>query len=1019
MILRNSLLSILRVKGKTALFTLLLFALTLAFALGVSVWASVAQFLDDANDFYTTIGLVEYMGTGYPDDTGYDPAMRAALAAFDPALIEQDDAVRQWDASTRSLGYIDGFWRSDQYMPDRMLSVLVVGNVYFSEERNTYVGIVMNALHSLKSEENTLVLIDEDFGSFEAGHFYLVFGEIYFHQSPLLHLRAATFDNAIAAAEGIEVPRMLDVTLDGADGRLYTLPAKHVLLQVAETLPITNNSVLVTATDNLMALLPFHQEELYFVEGRPFTVQEYADGSRVCVITALMASRLGIGIGDTLDLSVAVSDEGGVYNSYWVEEGFSYTESFSVVGITNTLNDKSWYMFVPRSAGVPVSRYPVGYTVGQAVLENDAAADFYARVQPLLPDRMQLTLYDQGYASVALPFQTILRLAQFVTAVCALLLLAVAALFGFLFVYRQRDTSETMLMLGTGRVKVCAYFLYSAGSIALVAAAAGAVTAYFLHDGIISLVARAADHYKLIDARFSNGNLSTTRTLEFAPQLDWQLFAYVGAAVFLVALIACLGFIISTFVRSRLSQRRPAGPKKERRTSLLRGGGIKYALLSISRGGARSLVVPMLGAAAVIFFGQLASTTLRYQQQLEAIYDNTRIDGYFTDINGKQVGGLVLSPYQMANFYRSGEVTNLAVSYGMPYYYLGVSQRADGTAQEVEPLYAPQNLFAREAIQEAIQRGPDLTFANSIRSAPDFYYADTVSLEFLDGFDESVLGQPYEEGMPYYCIVSTALMQEQGIALGDTVRVAVDHVRTVPEYDKPIFLQMDLVVVGSYERQGREDTLYIPLSLYLETKLIWQDGVTGNPPSSLPFDERQLYRFQNTSLYSASFSLPDSRALSAFKDFLEEQGYSQVHKVSSVREFIVLNDASFNNAVAGIKQQIRYINILYPCLYVLAGIIAFVVSYLLVVSRKAEFATMRGLGAPRLRSFLSFFLEQSILLLVGAGLGLAAWQLLWGTPGGLHLWLVAGFAACYFIGSAVSILIMNRAGVLAILSDKE
>jgi ABC-type antimicrobial peptide transport system permease subunit len=187
----------------------------------------------------------------------------------------------------------------------------------------------------------------------------------------------------------------------------------------------------------------------------------------------------------------------------------------------------------------------------------------------------------------------------------------------------------------------------------------------------------------------------------------------------------------------------------------------------------------------------------------------------------------------------------------------------------------------------------------------------------------------------------------------------------------------------------------------------------------MPFDERQIYRFQNTSLQSASFSMPDSRALSAFKDVLEEQGYSQVHKVSSVREFIVLNDASFNNAVAGIKQQIRYINILYPCLYVLAGIIAFVVSYLLVVSRKAEFATMRGLGAPRLRSFLSFFLEQSILLLVGAGLGLAAWQLLWGTPGGLHLWLVAGFAACYFIGSAVSILIMNRAGVLAILSDKE
>lgn len=1019
MILRNSILSILRVKGKTALFTVLLFALTLAFALGVSVWASVAQFLDDADDFYTTIGLVEYMGTDYPNDLGYDPAMAEALETFDPSRIAGDEAVLQWDGSTRSLGYVDGFWRSDTYMPDRMLSVLVVGNTYFSEERNTHVAIVMKVLHSLKSEENTIVLIDEDFGEFEPGHYYLVFGEIYYQRSPLLHLRPATFDNAIAVAEGIEVPRMIDVTSSDPDGPLFELPEEHVLLQVAETLPITNNSVLVTATDNLMALLPFHQEELYFVEGRAFTDEEYANGSRVCVISELMAARLGVGIGGTLDLSVAVSDQGGVYNSYWVDEGFSYKEPFSVVGITNTLNDKSWYMFVPRAAGVPASRYPVGYTVGQAVIQNDAAADFYARMQPLLSDRLQLTLYDQGYASVALPFQTILRLAKIVTGVCALLLLAVVVLFGFLFVYRQRETSETMLMLGTGRLKVCAHFLYSAGLIALVAATAGAAAGYFLHERIIALVARAADHYKLIDARFSNGNLSTTRTLEFAPQLGWEQFLYVGAAVFLLALIACLAFVISSFAHSRPSQRRPAGPKTERRTSRLRGGSIKYALLSISRGGARSLVVPLLAIAAVIFFGQLASTSLRYREQLEAVYDNTRIDGYFTDINAKQVGNLVLNPYQMVNFYRSGLVKDLSVSYGMPYYYLGVSALADGTPQEVAPLYAPDNMFAREAISEAIQRGPDLSMTNSIRSAPEFYYADSVSAQFLAGFDESFLGQPFVEGMPYYCMISTALMQEKGIALGDTVRVAVDRVHTVPEYDKPIFFHMDLQVVGSYDKQGVEEVIYMPLSLYLETNLIWQDGIAGGPPSTEPFDERQTYRFQNTSLHSASFSVPDSRTLSAFKDFLAEQGYSQVHKVSSVREFIVLKDASFNNAVAGFKQQIRYINILYPCLYVLAGIIALVVSYLLVVSRKAEFATMRGLGATRARSFFSFFFEQATLVLAGTGVGMVAWRLMWGAPGRLHLWLVAGFLACYFIGSAVSIWIMNRVSVLAILSDRE
>jgi len=138
-----------------------------------------------------------------------------------------------------------------------------------------------------------------------------------------------------------------------------------------------------------------------------------------------------------------------------------------------------------------------------------------------------------------------------------------------------------------------------------------------------------------------------------------------------------------------------------------------------------------------------------------------------------------------------------------------------------------------------------------------------------------------------------------------------------------------------------------------------------------------------------------------------------------VREFIVLNDVSFNNAVAGIKQQMRYISILYPCLYVLAGIIALVVSYLLVVSRKAEFATMRGLGAPRLCSFLSFFLEQGILLLIGAGLGMTLWLLSWGAPSSLHLWLSAGFVVCYLAGSAISIAVMNRASALAILADRE
>ncbi len=136
MILRNSLLSILRVKGKTALFTLLLFALTLAFALGVGVWASVAQ-------FWMTPTATPQPGWW----STWASATRTIPAETRPCaqrwrlstLIEQDDAVRQWDASTRSLS-VDGFWRSDMYMPDRMFSVLVVGNVYFRRSATSTTG---------------------------------------------------------------------------------------------------------------------------------------------------------------------------------------------------------------------------------------------------------------------------------------------------------------------------------------------------------------------------------------------------------------------------------------------------------------------------------------------------------------------------------------------------------------------------------------------------------------------------------------------------------------------------------------------------------------------------------------------------------------------------------------------------------------------------------------------------------------------------------------------------------------
>jgi len=73
-----------------------------------------------------------------------------------------------------------------------------------------------------------------------------------------------------------------------------------------------------------------------------------------------------------------------------------------------------------------------------------------------------------------------------------------------------------MLILGAGKSRVFGYFLFSAGVIAGFAATAGAAVGYWLHDKIIALVAKTAENFSLIDNRYSNGNLTISRTLEFA-----------------------------------------------------------------------------------------------------------------------------------------------------------------------------------------------------------------------------------------------------------------------------------------------------------------------------------------------------------------------------------------------------------------------------------------------------------------------------------------------------------------------
>ncbi len=111
MILRNGILSTLRAKGRTVLFTALILLMCLALTLGAGMWAYCSAQLRALDESYTSIALVEYMGADYPDEHASDIFAREAFSTLDQEAIAALEGVELWEEKDSSLAYIDGFKR--------------------------------------------------------------------------------------------------------------------------------------------------------------------------------------------------------------------------------------------------------------------------------------------------------------------------------------------------------------------------------------------------------------------------------------------------------------------------------------------------------------------------------------------------------------------------------------------------------------------------------------------------------------------------------------------------------------------------------------------------------------------------------------------------------------------------------------------------------------------------------------------------------------------------------------------
>lgn len=973
--IKNGIKTTLRTPLKTILFSTVLILLAALLTVSLCVFSAVRSYLDDCDEYYHTIATLEYIGGDYPNATVYDAALAEALNthadALD-ALVHADGAI-SFTRDSNAAAIADGLHRWDNYVYDGNSAVLRLYHPVYNEQIDAYLAIVSESYYSRKDYKGKLVMMRSDWLSepedrLDEKQTYLAVGRFFLGQTsnPWFYAEPASY------VENGETVRLSTATPVDADQNILDR-----YLHYADLLRMQNDNCRVQYTSAIEDLLPFQQQMISVSDGRLFTAEEYASRAHVCIVSERIAGALEASVGDTIPLMVYLAERDLYAPSEWIEtDGGAY----EIVGIYADTEDYPYRIFLPDAAAAGDIAPVTGYSLGQFRLANSKAEAFLQQADALTEFGFRVTVYDQGYAAATEPMREMMFLSIVFLAVCLLLTVAAHALQSYLFVSRQKETALTMHALGSGRAHVLLYFSSAALLLALVSSAIGCGVGKLLEGRVMDVIRRFALQFADHDLRFSDSRLSLSRTLAFAPTVPLRVYLIsVGTLVGGSALFT-LFFAARTLRTKEPKKKRRAmlqqAPKKAGKSSRL-SGRLKYALLSMRRGVVRTVAVVLLCMIVAVFFGQLTGSLDGYEAQLVSYRENAVISGFATDMTGRLMDGLAIRSRYARDLAGTGLLAEQAFSdtigSGM---VLGVAKRADGSPCEPPSFVIPGSAFAYETLEYNLSNTMKIVDTISLSMSPALFYAKTKDIEWLDGYSDEDF-----KGFQTVCAMPQSLMDEYGIMLGDTVRF-------VGEED--YIMLADIKVVASYASASPKPVLFCPIGFDLAladpilAEVDWdataddtaENGELEYDPSVLYDPELLEYEWEKRSRTydSYRFTLRDANDLDALRQALDDAGFSYVHSGERGKPFAIIEDEVYLNTVHSMERQIQYVGVLYNSLYIIAGVIGFVLAWLLTLSRRGEISVMRAMGTQPLRILCNFQFEQAALsvfgLLIGLGLSL-------------------------------------------------
>jgi hypothetical protein len=271
------------------------------------------------------------------------------------------------------------------------------------------------------------------------------------------------------------------------------------------------------------------------------------------------------------------------------------------------------------------------------------------------------------------------------------------------------------------------------------------------------------------------------------------------------------------------------------------------------------------------------------------------------------------------------------------------------TNEEIEYFVASYNAEARHSVAiESLGESPEarrmtvleaswanILGFNNLITVEEFHDLD-FSIEYMGGFDATIFENVNNEGVIF---VSHDFREELGVNPGDFVMIGPADMGVVPHESLITVYQ----VVGFFERPGGFPQLITPL-----------ENLQDLVGDALRYDRVEF-----------GLNTYFNRELELFEESMDEL------LANTEPTFIyILHDHILRGVVEPLEQNVAMMEALYPIIFVLAIIIAMVLTILLLLPGMKDMAVMRTLGVTKTGVAVVLGLEQMVLCVMGLMLGI-------------------------------------------------